>query len=189
MIAADLATPSLRDDPAYRAAADHADRIKAELDGVEAELEAIDATARASGGFLKRDPLRAALAALDGGENSDPATRRIELLQRQAVMRRALPDARAARDSAAAVASGEYMKTQAPRVAEVLAGLVDAFGSLVKACEAFEPIRRDALALGFDPGRGDLPIGAESPFIEYAQHWFGQLRKEHADLHRRLPRV
>jgi hypothetical protein len=177
--ALEMAAP-LRDDPAFRESEQRVEKILGEILRLEVEIASLDAATRRSS-----DLTRGAVALADAtlvlvGDEVPPQTheRRAELVKRVDLMRRAMPAAVEARDGAAQAASAAYMRGQAPRVVAAYDKLTQAFEQLVAASDLFEAVRKDAVALGFDSGRGNVPVGADVPFREYAQHWSRELRKE-----------
>lgn len=173
-----VATP-LRDDPGYREAADRVEQLLTEQGRIEAETASIDAAARS---VRATTALTEATRVLAGDNGPQESERRSALVQRAALMRRALPEAVEARGRAARVASAAYMRGQAPRVVAAYDKLVQAFEQVLAASDLFEAVRRDAAALGFDSEVGVVPAGADTRFREYAQHWSHELRKELAAL-------
>lgn len=169
-------------DPAFRAAADRVEQVLTELRRCDAEIEELRRAARAHGGLMNATALDDATRALAGDDSPQTNERLAALVRRADLMRRALPDAVAARDRAARTASAAYMRGQASRVAAAYERLVQGFEQVSAASDLFEAVRRDADALGFDYAMGGTPAGADLRFREHAQHWMRELRKELSSL-------
>lgn len=145
--------------PEMRAALSTHARLNAELGTVEMQISEIEADQR-SFATIPRDPMSDAIALIDGTrtEPSNSAERARLYARRDAIS----AGVRAATDHVSmtkANLSKAYMAAQMPTVIAALDALAAKLQAALDAGKAFDAIRTDAAALGYDSEAGSLPLG------------------------------